>query len=404
MTSGDHTAEVYTIDSSGKFTLFGGNNELFNVLYDGQIDNYELCSDSIIFCKFFNKNQFFVVCMDGNVYEGVIFERFNQNTEELNSVEVILASKDVNSTNRTEILHLNSEQKELQFTQQLHSQRFNELINSDVKRPYSIFIKNFTKFQTDIVSFDSQGDILALGYEDGSVAVYSPQIQDFYLLQGTNMEITQVEITNQYVLACSPSEFMVFQGNNMIYRAEYPFIYGFYIYEDNIYLNLGEKVILCKFCTSEKHPQISKKDFGMFLKSFENCDYEYNKNLLKQIHEYQMGSVEKILRIDETVIFAGESLDMISKHGGYCPNIKDISKIINQENLIIFSTASGLIYIGDYRGTEFNSIQSETGGVYDMALKQRILYVAGERGIDIFEIICEQKGIGMSFSFISKSF
>lgn len=365
--------EIYTIDICNGYLIFGGNNELLTIVHNGEWSHISnIFSDSIVYCKFFGHLKFFAVGLDGKIVIGQL------------SAKNVLSEGMVCSTYR-------------------------EVITNG---SYSLFIRDIAHLHIDMTAFTHKDDVLIIGCEDGSILVLSESQTDHITVQGTANPICQVEIYNYYILSCTDREFMVFHGHFMICRMEFCDIIGFTIHNESIYLILPEKVLLCWFNSDEEyttnhnssmienistenlqnnksaHISNSIEEHSCFLSCFKRIDLQPNENLIQNKYEYQISHVEKVLKIGETVIFAGHGLRMHIKNNEFFLDIPNIMNIINKNNIIIFTTRNREIYIGDYRSASFFHCTSTVGFVYDLVVNNNLVYLAGESGIDIMEIDC----------------
>lgn len=379
MSEDEHRNEVYSIDSNDDFTIFGGNSELLNVMFNGEINSFgEIMEDSIIYCKFYEKGKFYMIGMDGKIVTGLIYKK-----------------TEINQSN-SEILKM----KKIYFPE-----KYVEIRNNDEDLlPYSIYIREMADLEIDITSTACKEDILAVGCQDGSVHILSEQINEIFTVQGTNQEILQVEICNQYVLACTETELMIFQGHYMIFRIEKDEIQGFSVNDKSIYLITRSSVILYWFHPNieQNQVEINQKEFVSFIPNFKRNDFEYNSNLVQKKYDFQISGVEKLLILGDTTIFAGDSFKMLSKNGEFSTDIKEINQLIHFENVIVFTGLDRTICIGDYRGTDFSKIQTQVGIVYDLIIRGNHVFLAGENGVEVFEIQCVESNMGLSYSLISK--
>lgn len=351
--------EIYTIDASDGFLIFGGNNETLNIVYKGEWTNIsDIFSDSIVFCKFFGYMKFFAVGLNSKIVVGYLSEK-NEDLE-------IVSEKNM----------------------EIHGTSCRRVVEMGDNQPYSLFIRDIAHLQTDMTAFALKDDILVVGCEDGTISVVSESQKELITIQGTIERICQIEICNQYIIACTEREFMVFQGHFMIHRIEFDNITGFTVHDRNIYLMLPEKVLLCWFCPNEKYNQVDicEKNCSSLLSCFKRNDYQFNERLIQRKYEYKISHVEKVFQIKETIIFAGHGLKMITNNNEFSLDILDIIDIIQSKNIILFTTKNQNIFIGDYRGTSFSEFSSTVGSIYDLIVKKDLVYIAGEKGIDIMKI------------------
>ncbi|KRH93733.1 putative WD40/YVTN repeat-like-containing domain, WD40 repeat-like-containing domain protein [Pseudoloma neurophilia] len=359
-------SEIYSISAQNDIMIYGGNSEQLFIHIAGQIFCVDLMfTDSISYCKLvqnYHKKMFYVVSYDGKIKLCHIVTEFDE-------ISKMRISQNNGSSNQTEN-NLN-----------------NELILDKIA-PISIFVRDLANLDSDISTCTLKNDILAVGCFDGSICIFSSEKGDFYTVQGTDQEILQVEICNQYILACTEREFMVFQGHFMIFRCENEFITGFKVSGRNIYLSTDKNVILYWFCQNSefKQPQIDQKDFSQFLNTFERNDFRPNENLIQKKYEYHISNVENMVIIDETLIFAGSTLKMLTKNSEFSPNITDIVNIRAFGNILIMTTRDCSIYIGDYRSSFFTK-RTSASFVYDFTVKDDELCLACACGIQIFKIL-----------------
>lgn len=362
--------EIYSVDISGDFIIFGGYNELFNVLYKNEVNNFGgIFEDSIIYCKFYEEKKFYLVSYDGIVMKGEIILKKSKSGGDSNHIYEIDKINEIDND-------------------YFNGMNDNDGLNKSLileSSEYVIVLKKTSYLKVDICSVKHKNDILCLGCSDGTISIFIKN--ETFLIQGTVSPIIKLEISNNYILAASENEFMVFQGYNMIYRMEKEGIKYFYCIENEIYLILDDSVILCKFCPERKLNQneINFTDFSNFLENFRISNISYNSNLIKEIFKFEK-NVEYIRKINDTIIFAGEYLEMNTKNQIFKIGVKNVNFLINKNNFIIFATVEGKIYWGDYRETQFREVKSEVGIVYDMVLRDKILVVCGENGIQIIEV------------------